>query len=136
MAYPAGVTTRSITFSTATDAEDGSTTTTVRTFVSLNETIVHMATGIPLLPHPNLFTAGFSLPVTDQDNIWSDGKGNSLVTTGGYHTHSYRVDLEYKPPSSPYWLPYKTLHQLVVPTSGDPLDLDLAFNINQTVYDA
>lgn len=136
MAFPVGVTTRNITFSSVKDPENSAAVDYVaRAIVSCSDPLVHISTGVVLMPTPEIKTAAFDLPVTDQDNVWGDGFGNIFTTGNGLHTHSYRVDIEFQKTSETVWRPLRTIEQLVVPTSGVALDLDLTFDINRTVYE-
>jgi hypothetical protein len=131
------VLTRNIVFSPVSDGEEsGATTYECRAIVALNTLLVHVDSGVTLVPKPNFQTSGFMLPVTDQEGIvWSDGMGNYLTTENGYHTHTYRIDLEFKDPITEWWIGYKSIADLVVPTGAGDLDLDMAFQLNTTEYD-
>ena len=137
MAYPVGVTTRNIVFSGVTDPEDNAPSAyPARAIVACNDILVHIATGVVLYPSPQIRSSGFLLPVTDQPgNIWADGKGNYFSTEDGFHSHSYRVDLEYQPTGSDEWIGYHSIPQLIVPTDPSDLDLDLTFELGVTVYE-
>lgn len=135
MAYPAGVIVRQCTFSDPIDAEDASQEVSrKRAIVACNDKLVHIGTGIPLIPTPQIFTTTFTLPVTDQSGIWGDGEGNSFYAGQGFHTHSYRIDLEYKTDDG-NWIHLKTLESLVIDNVAGEVDLDLAFNPDRTSYD-
>lgn len=129
MAYPAGVTVRAINFSGITDAEDGTEPAdSIRLIVACNEVLIHIDTGRILLPTPQIFSAGFSLPVTDQEGEWKDSYGNVLTSP----THTYHIDMEYKNEFDD-WVKVKSWPELVLP-DGAALDIDTYFDGLLTPY--
>lgn len=133
MAYPAGVTVRSLSFSPVTDAEDGSEpATSTRIIVSCNDLLVHTATGRILLPSAQIFTAATSLPVTDQEATWQ----NTLGEVATSPTHSYHVSMEQKftVDDEVRWELVKCWPKLLLPASGGALDLDTYFDGLSTNY--
>lgn len=135
MAWPVGVITRPITFSDVVDLEDGSVDVSrTRAIVTSNDPLLHVPSSVHVLPTPQIFTAAFTLPVTDQNGIWGDGQGNYFYADEGWNTHSYRVDLEYKDDAGT-WISTRTIENLLVDDYPGNLDLDAVFESEGTVYD-
>lgn len=135
MAYPAGVTVRSISFSGITDAEDGTepaAATNTRLIISCNDLLIHTVTGRILLPTAQIFVAATSLPVTDQAGVWQDKNGKVLTSP----THTYYVVMEQKRTilNETRWEQVKSWPRLSLPTSGGALDLDTYFDGLSTNY--
>lgn len=132
MAYPAGVTTRNIAFSNPAAFESGDNSANkIRVVVRANSRLVHISTGIPILPVGIISAAGvttLALPVTDQTGIYNDANGVAKTSSP---THTYWVDIEYLIGTK--WTTVRTIKSLDLPTSGSDLDLDLILNTN-TIY--
>jgi hypothetical protein len=133
MAWPVGVDLRECSFSSGIDAESNGAL-SARAVVACSELLIHIPTGVPLLPTPEIFTNSFFIPVTDQEGlVWGDGYGNYFVGGDGNHTHSYYVEIEYE--VNGVWIKGRTIPKLLVDTSVSVLDLDLTVDFERTVYD-
>lgn len=126
MSYPAGVTTRPVSFGPAIILEDG-TPLEMEVTVRASRSLVWLATGAPFVSLSTTLDGDqvetqLPLPVTDQSG-YGDGKGNAIDVADGKHSHYYTATVAYKAKgrvvkqvsAGPFALPED---------DGSPIDLD------------
>lgn len=134
MAYPAGVTTRNVSFGPAVILEDGTALDMQVTFKA-SRSLVWLATGSPLVTNPKDVASAdqlekvFALPVTDETG-YGDGAGNAIDVSAGNHSHYYTATVLYllpgqgNVPAKPVGKPVK-IGPFVLPTGdGSTVDVD------------
>jgi hypothetical protein len=125
MAYPAGVTTRTLTFGSAVELETGDSI-EMRVVIKASRSMVWEGTPVVSIGAQFISKGGaeasVDLPVTDQSG-WTDGVGGAISVSGGAQTHTYSATVE-------YWVGNKAQYKITVgpfalPTDDlSPVDMD------------
>lgn len=120
MAWPVGVTLRSVTVSPAVVFETGTALPVASIKVSASHDLVWASTGVPLRAMLSSVTSPFNLPVTDQSGWLLNGEPVSVAD--GAQTHTYTLRIAYTGAAKQFY----TVGPFALPEGdGTPVDADM-----------